>query len=112
MYATFTPVIRSIATASHLSLFFVVAIFVIKGRMGPGDFLILGSAMGSILTKLQQVSVIREQYQNAIVSARRLYEVVHAPAAVPEKAPARSLPQGSGADPFASTRVRSGTAQP
>ncbi len=88
MYATFTPVIRCIATA--------FAIFVIKGRMGPGDFLILGTAMGSILTKLQQVSVISEQYQNAIVSARRLYEVLHAPSTVPEKADARPLPQGAG----------------
>ena len=74
----------------------MVGLFVIKGKMGPGDFLILGSAMGSILTKLQQVSVISEQYQNAIVSARRLYEVLHAPSTVPERAAARSLPEGSG----------------
>jgi ABC-type multidrug transport system fused ATPase/permease subunit len=96
MYAAFTPIIRGIATASHLSLFFLVAIFVIKGRMGPGDFLILGAAMGAILQRLQQVSVISEQYQNAIVSSRRLYEVLHAPATVPEKLTAQPLPPGAG----------------
>ena len=96
LYAAFTPVIRAIATASHLSLFFFVSLLVIKGRLGPGDFLILGAAMGSILGRLQQVSVISEQYQNAIVSARRLYEVLHAPATVPEKADAQPLPSGPG----------------
>jgi ATP-binding cassette subfamily B protein len=96
LYAAFTPVIRGIATASHLSLFFVVGILVIKGKLGPGDFLILGSAMGSILGRLQQVSVISEQYQNAIVSSRRLYEVLHAPSTVPEKPGALPLPDGPG----------------
>ncbi len=96
MYAAFTPVIRAIATASHLSLFFFVSVLVIRGTLGPGDFLILGAAMGSILGRLQQVSVISEQYQNAIVSARRLYEVLHAPATVPEKPGAQPLPKGPG----------------
>ena len=96
LYAAFTTVIRGIATVSHLSLFFAVGVFVIKGKLGPGDFLILGTAMGSILGRLQQVSVISEQYQNAIVSARRLYEVLHAPQTVPEKANARPLPDGLG----------------
>jgi ATP-binding cassette subfamily B protein len=96
MYATFTPVIRGIASASHLSLFFLVAVFIIKGRMGPGDLLILGTAMGAILQRLQQVSVISEQYQNAIVSSRRLYEVLHAPATVPELPEPLDLPKGTG----------------
>lgn len=96
MYAAFTPIIRGIAGASHLSLFFVVGYFVIKGKLGPGAFLILGAAMGAILQRLQQVSVISEQYQNAIVSSRRLYEVLHAPPTVPEKPNAADLPVGSG----------------
>ena len=97
MYADFTPVIRGIASASHLSLFFVVAVLIIQGKLGPGSFLVLGSAMGAILGRLQQVSVISEQYQNAIVSSRRLYEVMYAPATVPEKPDAADLPPGSGA---------------
>jgi ABC-type multidrug transport system fused ATPase/permease subunit len=52
--------------------------------------------MSAILTRLQQVAAINEQYQNAIVSARRLYEVLMAPATVPEKPDAKPLPAGSG----------------
>ena len=40
------------------------------------------TAMGAILQRLQQVAVISEQYQNAIVSSKRLYEVLHAPPTV------------------------------
>jgi ABC-type multidrug transport system fused ATPase/permease subunit len=57
---------------------------------------ILGGAMGTILARLQQVSTINEQYQNAMVSSRRLYEVLMARATVPEKPDAILLPPGSG----------------
>ena len=96
MYANFTPVIRAIGTASHLSLFFLVAVLVIRGDLNVGDFLILGTAMGAILGRLQQVAMISEQYQSAIVSARRLYEVLAAPPTVPEKPNAQPLPPGPG----------------
>ena len=96
LFANFTPVIRAIATASHLSLFLAVAILIIKGTLEVGDFIILGSAMGAILGRLQQVAAINEQYQNAIVSARRLYEVLMAPQTVPEKPDAKPLPPGHG----------------
>jgi ATP-binding cassette subfamily B protein len=100
LFADFTPVIRAIATASHLSLFFGVGVLMIRGKLFAGDFLILGSAMGAILTRLQQVATINEQYQNAIVSARRLYEVLAAPPTVPENQQAKPLPSGSGAVRF------------
>ncbi|HEV2294250.1 MAG TPA: ABC transporter ATP-binding protein [Tepidisphaeraceae bacterium] len=100
MFANFQPIIRGIATASHLSLFLAAAILTIKGRLKPGDFVILGSAMAAILTRLQQVSAINEQYQNAIVSARRFYEVLMAPPTVPEKPNAKPLPPGPGAVSF------------
>ena len=96
LFADFNPVIRSIATASHLSLFLVTAILVIHGKMVVGDFLILGAAMGQILGRLQAVATINEQYQNAIVSARRLYEVLMASATVPEESDAKALPPGTG----------------
>jgi ATP-binding cassette subfamily B protein len=96
MYANFTPVIRSIGSASHLSLFFLVAVLMIKGKLNVGDFLILGAAMGTILARLQQVSVISDQYQNAIVSARRLHEIFDARPTVPERPDAVPLPKGSG----------------
>jgi ATP-binding cassette subfamily B protein len=100
MFADFQPIIRGIATASHLSLFLFAGILTIKGKLQPGDFVVLGSAMGAILTRLQQVSAINEQYQNAIVSARRFYEVLMAPPTVPEKPNAKPLPPGPGAVTF------------
>jgi ATP-binding cassette subfamily B protein len=100
MFADFTPVIRAIATASHLTLFWAVAALMIKGKLDAGDFLILGSAMGAILTRLQQVATINEQYQNAVVSARRLYEVLAAAPTVPQSTIAKPLPSGSGSVRF------------
>jgi ABC-type multidrug transport system fused ATPase/permease subunit len=100
MFANFQPVIRLIAMGSHLTLFFAVAVLVIRGNLSAGHFLILGAAMGSILGKLQQVAAINEQYQNAIVSARRLYEVLAAKPTVPESPIAQPLPPGNGTVTF------------
>ncbi len=100
MYANFSPVIRAIGSASHLSLFLLVAVLMIQGKLNVGDFLILGTAMGTILIRLQQVSVIADQYQSAIVSSRRLHEVLAARPAVPEKPDAAVLPRGPGAVRF------------
>lgn len=96
LFANFTPVIRGIAIASHLSLFLVVGIFMIKGKLDPGDILMLGWAMGAILGRLQQVAAINDQYQNAIVSARRLHEVLCAAPTVNERSEAQQLPAGPG----------------
>lgn len=96
MFANYTPVIRSISMASHLSLFLVAGILMIKGLLQPGDILMLGSAMGAILGRLQQVTSINDQYQNAIVSARRLREVLAAEPTVRAPADAPPLPPGPG----------------
>ncbi len=101
MFANFTPVIRSIATASHLTLFLAAAILIIKCKFNAGDILILGAAMGAILSRLQQVATINEQYQAAIVSARRLHEVLSAPPTIAESPHAKPLPpDGPGAVKF------------
>jgi ATP-binding cassette subfamily B protein len=96
LYANFQPVIRAIGTASHLSLFFLAAVLILQNKLMIGDILILGAAMGNILGKLQSVSMISEQYQNAIVSAGRLYEVLAAPPTVREKPGACRLHAGPG----------------
>ncbi len=96
MFADFNPVIRSIAQASYLTLFMAAGVMIIKGKMQIGDLLILGGAMAAILGRLQAVATINEQYQNAIVSARRLYEVIMAPPTIPEKPDAKKLPAGAG----------------
>ena len=100
LFADFTPIIRTIAMASYLTLFLLAGIFMIQGKVEAGGFLILGGAMSAILTRLQQVSTINEQYQNAMVSSRRLYEVLTAPPTVPEKPEAAALPAGTGAVKF------------
>jgi ABC-type multidrug transport system fused ATPase/permease subunit len=100
MFADFQPVIRSIAMASHLSLFLVAGILMIHGKMKAGDLFMLGGAMGAILGRLQQVATINEQYQNAMVSSRRLYEVLMARPTVDERANARQLPEGPGTVTF------------
>jgi ATP-binding cassette subfamily B protein len=106
LYASFTPIIRSIATVSHLALYLLAGIFIITGyalfgrTMAVGDFLVLGTAMGAILQRLQQVAVISEQYQNAMVSCKRLYEVLAAPASVSIAQGAAPLPPGPGAVRF------------
>jgi len=96
----FVPVMRGIASASHLSLFAVGAALVVMGRGKVGDLLFYGGAMGAILGRLQMISQISDQYQRAIVSARRFYEVLDAPAAVPEIPHAPKLPPGRGAVEF------------
>jgi ATP-binding cassette subfamily B protein len=95
LFANFQPVIRSIASLSHLSLFLLAGIFIIRGKgLTVGDIIILGSAMGAILGRLQSVATINEQYQNAIVSARRLYEILMAEPTVKESPAAGPLPAG------------------
>jgi ABC-type multidrug transport system fused ATPase/permease subunit len=106
LYAAFTPIIRTIATVSHLSLYLLAGIFIITSyqlmgrKMEVGAFLVLGTAMGAILQRLQQVAVISEQYQNAIVSSRRLYEVLDAPPTVTIQQGMTPLPAGPGAVRF------------
>ena len=100
LFADFNPVIRTIAMASYLTLFLLAGILMIRGSIQAGGFLVLGGAMSAILTRLQQVSTINEQYQNAMVSSRRLYEVLTAPPTVPDKPDAKPLPPGPGAVRF------------
>jgi ATP-binding cassette subfamily B protein len=100
LFANYTPVIRCMSMASHLSLFLVAGVLMIKGTLKPGDILMLGSAMGAILGRLQQVTTINDQYQNAIVSARRLMEVLSAEPTVAVDPQAPPLPPGGGAVTF------------
>ncbi len=100
LYANFTPATRAIAAAAHLLLFLAAGILIVHGRMLAGDLLILGAALGAILGRLQQIAVINEQYQSAIVSARRLYDILQAQGEPREPAAPRPLPPGPGAVEF------------
>lgn len=100
MFADFTPVMRGIAAVAHLMMFLAAGVLIIKGRFAAGDMLMLGSAMGAILGRLQQLTIINEQYQHAVVSAQRLHEILNSPATVPLKPDARALPPGPGSVRF------------
>lgn len=112
LFANFHPIIRSIATASYLLLFLAAGVLIIQGSLTVGSLLILGGAMSQILARLQQVSVINEQYQNAMVSARRLHEVLFAPPSIPERPGAAPLPAGPGAVRFESVTFAYGQGKP
>ncbi|MFO0839500.1 MAG: ABC transporter ATP-binding protein [Phycisphaerae bacterium] len=96
LYANFTPTIRGIATATHLTLFLAAGIQIARGGMLAGDLLLLGAAMSAILGRLQQIAVVNEQFQSAMVSARRLQEVLESVSTTPEQPAAASLPDGPG----------------
>lgn len=96
MFANFQPIIRAIATGAHLMLYAVAAVEIVYGRMTPGELVVLAGAMGAMLGRLQQIQQINDQYQLAIVSARRLHEVLTAPSTVPEIESAKPLPAGKG----------------
>jgi ATP-binding cassette subfamily B protein len=73
------------------------------GKVQVGDLLVVGWAMGQILGRLQSINAITEQYQKAIVSSRRFFEVIDAPSTVPELPDAPDLPmprEGAGAVEF------------
>lgn len=100
MFADFNPTVRAIALASHISLFTVGALLMLRGLMAAGDLLILGGAMALVLQRLQGVATINEQYQSAIVSARRLHEVLFAEATVEDRPDAPPLVRGPGSFTF------------
>ncbi len=100
LWANFVPVIRGIATVSNLALFLVGAILAVHGYLQPGDILVFGMAMGAILSRLQQINQISNQYQTAVVSARRFFEILHATPTIKELPAAPPLPRGPGAVEF------------
>jgi len=129
LWRNFAPVIRGIASASHLTMFMLGAMLVVMTahlprrvdaaqvdtqpgavitqpwylptyRVEVGDLLVFGAAMGAILSRLQQVNQISDQYQRAIVSARRFFEILDAPSSVPTGTKAPPLPPGPGAVEF------------
>jgi ABC-type multidrug transport system fused ATPase/permease subunit len=100
MWANFIPVIRGIATGSNLLLFFLGSMLAVSGKLHAGDILVFGVAMGAILSRLQQINQIANQYQMAVVSARRFFEILYAYPSIPETPEQPSLPPGPGAVEF------------
>jgi ATP-binding cassette subfamily B protein len=96
LFANFKPIIDGVARATNLSLIFAVAVLVIFRKMRVGDFFVIQQAMQAILGRLQAVAQINDQYQSAIVSSRRLHEVLMAQPTVPDRPNALPLQAGVG----------------
>lgn len=73
------PTTKLIGTGAHIVLFVFAAWLIQRGQMVVGDIMLLGAAMAVILGKLQQVHAVVEAYQKAIVSSRRLFEILDLP---------------------------------
>ena len=105
LWRNFVPVIRGVASGSNLALMAICSGLVVTtawmkddmpGKVRVGDLLVVGAAMSNILNRLQQINQITEQYQRAITSARRFFEVLDAPSTVPEIPDPPPLPDGRG----------------
>lgn len=100
MWADFIPVIRGIATGSNLVLFLLGSILAVRGILHPGDIFVFGVAMAAILSRLQQINQITNQYQTAVVSARRFFEILYATPTIPDPPSQPPLPEGPGTVQF------------
>ncbi len=100
MYSNFVPIFRGIAIASSLTLFWLGSILVVRKSLQVGDLIVFGVAMGNILSRLQQLNQISTQYQQAIVSARRFFEILCAPPTIEQLPDAPPLPAGEGSIEF------------
>ena len=96
MWAAFVPTIRGIATIANLLLFFIGGLLAVHGELFAGDIFVFGIAMGAILSRLQQINQISNQYQTAIVSARRFFEIIYADPSVTDIPGSPELPTGKG----------------
>jgi ATP-binding cassette subfamily B protein len=91
LQAMLTPALKLIGTASHVVLFVIAALLIRRGDMQVGDLMLLGATMAVILSKLQGINQVVEAYQKAIVSSRRLFEIMDLPDAASSGATARPL---------------------
>jgi ATP-binding cassette subfamily B protein len=94
------PFIRGIAVSSNIALFSFGAILVQRKEMEIGQLMILGIAMNQILGRIQQINTVSDSYQQAVVSSKRLYDILDSPSNTPEKADAEPLLPGAGAVSF------------
>ena len=94
------PLIRGIAVASNISLFAYGAVLVQRNELVIGDLLILGGAMSQILGRIQQINTISDAYQQAVVSSKRLFDILESPSNTPERREASALLPGAGGVKF------------
>ena len=94
------PIIRGIAVGSNIALFAYAAILVQRKQLVVGDLLLIGGAMSQILGRLQGINAISDSYQQAVVSSKRLFDILERPCNTPEREDAAPLLPGAGAVKF------------
>lgn len=94
------PLIRGIASLSHVGLYALAAWLVTQEHLQAGHMVTLGAAMGMILSRLQGINAIADAYQQAVVSSGRLFEVLDSPDTTPQRADAEPLRPGGGCVKF------------
>jgi len=62
--------------------------------------MIVGFALNMILGRIQQINTVSDAYQQAVVSSKRLFDMLDCPSNTPEKADAEPLLPGAGAVHF------------
>ena len=90
------PIIRGIAIASSVGLFALGAVLTERGEVSIGALAILGGAMGKLLSRIQLINQIADAYQQAVVSSKRLFDMLDSPSNTPERADAEPLLPGAG----------------
>jgi ABC-type multidrug transport system fused ATPase/permease subunit len=76
LQAQLTPTLKLIGTGSHILLFVFTAWLIQRKAVQLGDLMLLGATMGVLLAKLQQINQVVEATQRALVSSRRLFEIL------------------------------------
>ena len=76
-HSRFSPMFGAVAMLSHLGLFGVCTWLIRSGRLPVGDLVILGAAMSTILSRLEQTSQLFASYPAAVAASRRLFEILH-----------------------------------
>jgi ATP-binding cassette subfamily B multidrug efflux pump len=90
------PLIRGIAIASSVGLFVLGAWLAERGSVSIGALAILGGAMGNLLSRIQLINQIADAYQQAVVSSKRLFDMLDNPSNTPERTDAEPLLPGAG----------------
>ena len=94
------PIIRIIAAGSYIGLFALGSVIVQSNQLTVGDLVIIGMAMNQILGRLHQINSISDAYQQAVVSSKRLFEILDSPDTTPEQPDGLPLHPGGGAVKF------------
>ncbi len=100
MFADFQPIIRSIAMASHLSLFLVAGILYDSWEDGGGRSVHSGRAMGAIPSSLQLVGERSTSTVRMMVLIAAAVRNANTRPSVQDRPGARKLPEGPGTVTF------------